>query len=137
MQFNAYIIKYIFDSGLLIGRRKIVKFCGICRDKIFAEKMADFAGISWANFAGERSVFQSRDIFRVCCFPVVSELLNLWTCVADSRCLSIDDFLVWSNTTCMQSRTKDHRLSHVEFLLDNSANDLLQLFSWQCWRLSA
>ena len=32
-------------SGLLVGRGKKVKFCGIFRDK-FAEKTADFAGIS-------------------------------------------------------------------------------------------
>ena len=33
-------------TGLLIGRRKKVKFRGIFRDKI-VEKSADFVGISW------------------------------------------------------------------------------------------
>ena len=32
-------------TGFLVGREKKVKFCGIFRDK-FAEKMADFTGIS-------------------------------------------------------------------------------------------
>jgi len=57
-------------TGLLIGRRKKVKFCGIFRDKFvekncrfrgnfqgkfhrktIGKKMANFAGIVWANFA--------------------------------------------------------------------------------------
>ena len=37
-------------TGLLVGRRKKVKFRRIFRDK-FAEKMADFAGIFEASFA--------------------------------------------------------------------------------------
>ena len=47
-------------------------------------------------------------------------------------------FLCGPIQRCMWNRTKDHRL-HVGFLwlLDNSANDLLQLFSRQCGRLSA
>ena len=45
-------------------------------------------------------------------------------------------FLCGPIQRCMWSRTKDHRL-HVGFLLDNSANDLLQLFSRQCGHLSA
>ena len=39
------IYMYMYMSGLLVGRGKKVKFSGIFRDK-FAEKTADFAGIS-------------------------------------------------------------------------------------------
>ena len=46
-------------SGLLIGRGKKVKFCGIFRDKI-AEKSADFAGIFGTNLAGKQSVKKRR-----------------------------------------------------------------------------
>ena len=35
----------LLNTGLVVGRGKKVKFRGIFRDK-FAEKMADFAGIS-------------------------------------------------------------------------------------------
>ena len=46
-------------TGLLVGRGKKVKFCGIFRDK-FAEKTADFAGILEASFAGKRLVKNGR-----------------------------------------------------------------------------
>ena len=40
-----YSVCEIIIAGLLVGRGKKVKFRGIFRDK-FAEKTADFAGIS-------------------------------------------------------------------------------------------
>ena len=45
-------------------------------------------------------------------------------------------FLCGPVQRCMWSSTKDHCL-HVGFPLDSSADDLLQLFSRQCGRLSA
>ena len=45
-------------------------------------------------------------------------------------------FLCGPIRCCTRSRTRDHRL-HAGFLFDNSANDLLQLFSRQCGRLLA
>ena len=39
------VLTKVFFTGLLVGREKKVKFRGIFRDK-FAEKMADFVGIS-------------------------------------------------------------------------------------------
>ena len=46
-------------SGLLVGRGKKVKFCGVFRGK-FAEKKADFAGIFEASFAEKRLVNNGR-----------------------------------------------------------------------------
>ena len=49
------IYMYMYMSGLLVGRGKKVKFCGIFRDK-FEEKTADFTGISRefrGNFGGQ------------------------------------------------------------------------------------
>ena len=40
---------YKYEPGLLIGRRKKVKFHGFFRDK-FGKKLADFVGIFRENF---------------------------------------------------------------------------------------
>ena len=48
-----------YYAGVLIGRRKKVKFCGIFRGK-FAEKSTDFEGIFGANLAKNQSVKKGR-----------------------------------------------------------------------------
>jgi len=44
--------------GLLIGRGRIVKFCGIFKDK-FTDKTADFVGNLW-EFSGQISLRNDR-----------------------------------------------------------------------------